>query len=72
MNDRSFIDDYKNKSLVIGKDITVYKGIYKNDPSEVPSRHAHGLDIDSNGGLVVIYSDGTRETLTSGEISVRV
>ena len=30
------------------------------------------LDIDDNGCLVVLYSDGTRESLTSGEITVRL
>ncbi len=69
---RHFIETYKEKSLVIGKDITVYKGIYKNDPGEVPSRPARALDIDDDGGLVVMYTDGSRETLISGEISIRV
>ena len=59
-------------NCVIGKNITVFKGIYKSDPREVPSRPARVLDIDDDGGLMVIYSDGTRETLTSGEISIRL
>lgn len=69
---RTFIDTYKTKSLVIGKTVTVFKGIYKNDPSEVPSRPARVLDIDDDGGLIVLYSDGNTETLTSGEISIRL
>ena len=69
---RSFIETYRSKSMVIGKNITVYKGIYINDPSEVPSRPARILDIDENGGLMVLYADGSRETLTSGEISIRL
>lgn len=68
----SFMKSYREKNLVPGKQITVYKGIYKNDPSEVPSRPARALDIDDNGGLIVLYSDGSRETLTSGEISIRI
>lgn len=71
IENRNFIDKYKEKNLVLGNQITVYQGIYKNDPSEVPSRPARAIDIDENGGLVVIYSDGSRETLTSGEISIR-
>ena len=33
---------------------------------------ATALDIDSRGGLVVRYEDGTEETLSSGEISIRL
>lgn len=69
---RSFIETYRSKSMVIGKTVTVYNGIYTKDPSEVPSRPARVLDIDDDGGLVVIYTDGSRETLTSGEISIRL
>lgn len=61
IEDRSFIEAYRSKSMVIGKTVTV-----------LPSRSARVIDIDENGGLIVIYSDGTRETLTSGEISIRL
>lgn len=70
---RRFIDAYKKKSLVIGKTVSVYKGVYRKDPrEELPSRSARVLDIDEDGGLMVLYSDGSRETLTSGEISIRL
>ena len=69
---KSFIETYKKKSVVIGKTVTVYKGIYKTDPGEMPSKPARVLDIDENGGLIVLYTDGTRETLNSGEISIRL
>lgn len=71
-DDINFIDTYREKSLVIGKTVNVFKGKYKIDPdSEIPSRPARVLDIDKTGGLVVMYTDGTRETLTSGEITIR-
>lgn len=72
IENREFIKSYREKSLVIGKTVTVFKGIYKTSPDEVPSRSARVLDIDDNGGLVVLYADGTQETLISGEISVRI
>lgn len=72
ISSRTFINAYKSKSLVIGKTVTVHKGIYIYSPDEVPSRRARVLDIDNDGGLVVIYTDGSRETLTSGEISIRL
>ena len=71
MESRQFIEKYKERNFILGEQITVYQGIYKTDPSEVPSRPARALDIDENGGLVVMYSDGSRETLTSGEVSIR-
>ena len=69
----SFMDIYRKKSLVTGKDVTVYKGLYKIDPKdEIPGRRARVLDIADDGGLVVLYSDGSREKLISGEISIRL
>lgn len=73
IEDKNLINKYKEKSLVLGKNVQVFKGAYKKSPEEdLPSRSAKVLDIDENGGLVVIYSDGTRETLFTGEITVRI
>lgn len=73
ISNRAFMPAYKEKSLVIGKTVTVYNGKYKTSPEEdLPSRQARVLDIDDNGGLVVLYTDGSKEVLTSGEISVRL
>lgn len=69
----SFMPAYKEKSMVIGKNVTVYKGRYKINPEdEIPGVDAHVLDIDDDGGLIVLYSDGTQEKLISGEISIRL
>ncbi len=65
--DYSFIERYKELSLVIGKDVNVYKTGLGNKHQK-----AHVLDIDSSGGLVVQYDDGKEETLVSGEISIRL
>lgn len=69
LESKSFIDDYKARSMVIGKEIKVYKGGYGPD---VPGRAARAMDIDEKGGLQVLYSDGSRETLSTGEISIRL
>lgn len=69
----SFMPAYKEKSMVIGKNVTVYKGRYKINPEdEISGVSAHVLDIDDDGGLIVCYSDGTQEKLISGEISIRL
>ncbi|MBE6903017.1 MAG: biotin--[acetyl-CoA-carboxylase] ligase [Ruminococcaceae bacterium] len=54
---------YKEKSLVIGKEITFTE-------QEKTSR-ALALDIDENCGLVVKLKNGQIKTLTSGQISIR-
>ena len=51
--------------MVIGKNINVIKT--GREPVA-----AFAEDIDSNGALIVSYSDGTREALTTGEVSIRL
>ncbi len=60
---REFINEYRKRSVVIGKDILILRG---ND-----NITAKALDVDDNGGLVVRFEDGSTQTLTSGEISIR-
>ena len=62
--DKSYVDSYRRRSLVIGKEITVIK----------PDRQfkAVALDVDDDCHLIVRYGDGTTESLSSGEISVRL
>ena len=68
-----FMDSYRSRSMVIGREITVYTGTYRKDPTrELGGRAAFALEIDDAGGLVVEYEDGIRQTLTSGEVSIRL
>lgn len=61
-NPEEYIDEYKNNSNVLGKEIVyIQNGI---------SHTATAVDIDKKGGLIV-EKDGEKITLTSGEISVR-
>ena len=62
---RDFIDEYRQSSMVIGKNINVIKT--GREPVA-----AFAEDIDSNGALIVRYPDGTREALTTGEVSIRL
>lgn len=69
---RSFISEYKKRSMVLGKDIEVIKH-YSNQVSQNPhAQPAVALDIDNDGGLLVEYEDGTREVLNTGEISIKL
>lgn len=58
-----FIDEYRSRSLLIGKDIVF---VENND-----WHTAKAIGIDEYGGLIVEVK-GKRRTLTSGEVSVRV
>ena len=63
-NDKEFIDRYKNHSLVIGKTVSVVT------PKE--TKNAYVLDIDDLCRLKVRYEDGTCDTISTGEISIRL
>ena len=54
---------YKANCITLGKDIQVLRA-----DAVLPGK---ALDIDSDGGLVVQYADGTVGTVAAGEVSVR-
>ena len=60
---KDFLNTYREKSNVIGRNITVYYGnrVY----------NAKAVDIDDNAALVVETGDGI-ETVNSGEVSIRL
>lgn len=62
--DKGYLRDYRNWSMVLGKSI-----VWTQDGMK---RKATALEIDDRGGLVVQNEDGSRHTLSSGEISVRL
>ncbi len=65
IDNANFIDEYKKRSCVLGKQINVFR-----IGSEIP-RTALAVDIDDRCRLLVRYDDGSSETLYSGEISIR-
>ena len=60
---RSWMDRYRQDCLTVGKEIKILR-----DGTE---RRARCEDLDETGALLVIYPDGTRERIISGEVSVR-
>ncbi len=62
--DTSYIDEYKRRSVVLGRAVTYTAG----------DKRGSGIaeDIDENGALYVRLEDGSREILNSGEISLRI
>ncbi|MDO4492728.1 MAG: biotin--[acetyl-CoA-carboxylase] ligase [Clostridia bacterium] len=61
--DRSWLEDYRSCSNVVGKRVNVLRG--------ETSRVAEALEIGDDGALLVRFEDGSEEALTSGEISIR-
>lgn len=70
---RSFISEYKERSMILGKEIEVVKHYSKQQTSKNPEAEiALALDIDNDGALIVEFEDGIRETLSTGEISIKI
>lgn len=61
--DRTYLEEYRRRSNVIGKDIYVYEG--------QTVRQAKAVGIDEEGGLVIEEPDGSVGILRSGEITIR-
>ena len=67
-----FMKTYRKKSMLIGRDVLVFRGTYREDPTkEMDGIPAKVNGIDDDGGLMVTYEDGSTETLTTGEVSIR-
>ena len=60
-----FMDEYRRRCFIIGRDITVIKP----GKGEWPAT-AYG--VDDNGHLLVRYPDGREEALSSGEVTLRI
>ena len=62
-NKTGIMADFRRRCITIGQSISLVRG------EQV--RHGTALDVDDDGGLLVAFSDGTQETVTSGEVSIR-
>jgi len=57
------LECYREDCITLGKEVSIVRG------EEI--RHGHALAVADDGGLVVKFSDGNTETVSSGEVSVR-
>jgi len=64
LSDKSYLDEYRAHSMVLGKRITYYDGD--------KACSATAIGIDGSGGLVIQNEDGSSKVLSSGEISIRL
>ncbi len=60
---QGFMEDFRHRCVTIGSEVSILRG------DEV--RHAKAVGVDEDGGLQVVFSDGTTGTVTSGEVSIR-
>ena len=57
------LNRYRADCMTLHRDVVLIRGEEK--------RYGYALDIDPDGALIVRFSDGSTETVNSGEISVR-
>ena len=58
------MDRYRAHCVTLGREVSLVR-------SGDPVRHGLAVDIDGDGALIVEFSPGVRETVNSGEISIR-
>ncbi|MBR4862935.1 MAG: biotin--[Oscillospiraceae bacterium] len=59
----AIMERYRKDCITVGQDIAVLR-------SE-ETRYGRAVSVESDGSLLVEYADGTREAVSSGEVSVR-
>ena len=60
----AILEAYRRSCITIGRQISLLR---VGDPV----RHGRAVDMDDEGALIVEFADGHRETVNSGEVSVR-
>ena len=60
---KSIMEQYRKDCITIGQEISLVRG------EQV--RYGKALDVDENGALITLFSDGHLEAVNSGEVSVR-
>lgn len=58
-----WLQRYRQDCVTLGKEVRILRG--------QESRYGWALDVDEDGGLLVKYTNGETEILSSGEVSVR-
>lgn len=64
IEEASYLEEYRRRSLVIGKNVTLVNGDNREE--------AFVIGIDDECHLIVKTADGTEKTVSSGEVSVRL
>lgn len=67
LNNIDFLEEYKSRSFILGHQVIF--STLKN--GQISPQSGKAVDIDSDGGLVVLLDDGKIETINSGEVTIR-
>lgn len=73
--EKAYLEEYRKRSVVIGKQVKIIQpeGAKITETEHGASReHALAIGIDDQCHLLVHYDDGTTESLSNGEISIRL
>ena len=57
------LEQYRTDCITVGQEISILRGD--------SVRHGTALSVDDEGALVVRYTDGSVESVNSGEVSIR-
>ena len=60
----SLMAQYRRDCVTLGQAVSLVRG-------DDPVRHGQAVEIDEDGALIVEFAPGVRETVNSGEISIR-
>ncbi|MDF3001451.1 MAG: biotin--[acetyl-CoA-carboxylase] ligase [Bacillota bacterium] len=72
LESRSFIEEYRRRSMVLGKEIRILTTGQAHESRDFTNGiTAYAIDVDPDGGLMVRYEDGSSGTLNTGEVSIR-
>lgn len=66
---RTYMEDYRKWSNVIGKEVRYSTGVDNSD--QATWEYGTALDIDEDGGLIVRLQNGEEKVLRTGEITLR-
>lgn len=69
LTERRFMDQYRSRSMVIGKHVRL---ITADHTSILESEPVLVVDIGNDAQLIVERPDGTRQSISSGEVSVKL
>ncbi|MBQ8589332.1 MAG: biotin--[Firmicutes bacterium] len=75
LTSREFLNEYRSRSMVLGRKVRIFpKGPVGSNPERnfENGETVTALDISEDGGLMIRRDNGTVETLTTGEISLRL
>lgn len=64
LSDKTYMEDYRRWSNVLGKEVRFTSG--------TEWEYGTAVDIDENGGLIVETKDGNKQVLRTGEITLRL